>query len=502
MKAEKTYNHILKTSSIMGGSAGIIMLLGMLRIKLAAVIIGSIGVGLLAGFTAIQGFIGTVAGLGIQSSAVREIATAVGKGDEQGIGRVVKTLSRVCWISGLLGMVVIMALSPLLSKLTFKSTDYTLDISALGIVILLANLAAGQLALLQGMRRIGDMARANVIGSIFATMSAIGFYYWLGLRGIVPSLIGIGVAQLTVSWYFARRISIPQVTLTCVQTYREAKAMVRLGLVFMWNGLMLSLVSYFTITLIAREIDLHAVGVYSAAFALSGIFVNFVLSAMGADYYPRLVSIGHDKIVLNRIVNEQTEIGLLLALPGSLATMTLAPWILEIFYTREFLGAVELLQWFVIGCLCRVISWPLGFVIIALGKARWYLLTDTIFNFAHFALVVICLNIFGIEGVAIAFFIASFGYIATVYFVCRQLTGFKWSTGCRRLIYYTIPAFVIAFIILRNLTGWSAIITGITISITMGFFCLREIVQRIGPESRIVQIIDLIPSVKSIFNRK
>jgi antigen flippase len=502
MKAEKTYNQILKTSSIMGGSAGIIMLLGMLRIKLAAVIIGSIGVGLLAGFTAIQGFIGTVAGLGIQSSAVREIATAVGKGDEQSIGRIILTLSRVCWISGLLGMVIIMALSPVLSKLTFKSTDYTLDIAALGIVILLSNLAGGQLALLQGMRRIGDMARANVIGSIFATMFAIGFYYWLGLRGIVPSLIGIGVTHLTVSWYFARRISVPEVTLTCVQTYREAKAMVSLGLVFMFNGLMLSLVSYFTITLIAREIDLHAVGLYSAAFALSGIFVNFVLGAMGADYYPRLVSLVHDKIVLNRIVNEQTEIGLLLALPGLLATMTLAPWILEIFYTREFLGAVELLQWFVLGCLCRVISWPLGFVIIALGKARWYLITETIYNFVHFALVFIFLNIFGIEGVAIAFFIASLSYISVVNLVCGHLTGFKWSTGCLRIVYYTSLTFVIAFIILRALSGWPAIIIGITISLVMGFFCLREIAQRIGPESRFVKIIELIPNIKSIFNRK
>ncbi len=61
-------------------------------------------------------------------------------------------------------------------------------------------------------------------------------------------------------------------------------------------------------------------GIYSAAFALSGMFVNFVLQAMGSDYYPRLTSVATNKAMMNRMVNEQTEIGLLLGVPGLLAT--------------------------------------------------------------------------------------------------------------------------------------------------------------------------------------
>lgn len=63
-----------------------------------------------------------------------------------------------------------------------------------------------------------------------------------------------------------------------------------------------------------------------------------------------------------RLVNEQTEIGLILAVPGMPATLTLAPWIIHLFYTGEFLPASELSQWFILECLGRVLSWPLGFV--------------------------------------------------------------------------------------------------------------------------------------------
>jgi PST family polysaccharide transporter len=41
---------------------------------------------------------------------------------------------------------------------------------------------------------------------------------------------------------------------------------------------------------------------------------------------------------------------------------------IKLFYTSEFLPAVTMLQWFVLGCLGRVIGWPLGFVVLALGK--------------------------------------------------------------------------------------------------------------------------------------
>lgn len=485
----------------MGGAAGITMLLGMIRIKFAAVFIGSAGVGLMAGFTAIQGLIGTVAGLGIQSSAVRDIATAVGQGDEQAIGRAVLTLRRVCWLTGLAGMAVMMLFSPLLSRLTFSSDQYTLDIAALGIIILLANLAGGQLVLLQGMRRIGDMARANIIGTILATVSAIGFYYWLGLRGIVPSLVCIATLQLVIAWYFARRVPVPSVVLSWQEIFREANGMVKLGLAFMVSGLMTSVVSYITVTLITRQIDLHAVGIYSAAFALSGMFVSFVLGAMGADYYPRLTSLAHDKVAMNRLVNEQTEIGVLLALPGLLVTLTLAPWILKIFYTHEFLGAVELLQWFILGCLGRVISWPLGFVILALGKGRWFLLTEIGFSVVHVALIAIGLMLYGIEGIALAFAILYFLHVFAMNAVCKHLINFSWSSSSQSILIIACLVSLVCFSGAKFIdTDFSTPVL-IVISIGVGFFSLRKIMALSMGNARFLQKLVRIPGVKILAGR-
>jgi PST family polysaccharide transporter len=496
MSSKSSYSNILKASSVMGSVAGINLLLGMVRVKFAAVLLGAAGVGLNAGFGALLGVVGSVAGLGIRSSAVREIAAAVGKNDEQAIGRAVLTLRRLCWFTGLLGMAVMVIFSPVLSLLTFGDKAHTLDIAALGVVILFSNLSGGQMALIQGMRRIGDIARADIIGAMFGTLAAIAFYSTLGLRGIVPALLAVSAFRLALSWRFARNVPVPQVNLTFRQILVEGNSMVRLGLVFMTSGLMGSAVTYITISLITQNEGIQAVGIYSAAFALSGMFVNFVLDAMGADYYPRLTGAASDKPAMVRMVNEQTEIGVLLALPGLLGTMALAPWILQIFYTREFLGSVELLQWFILGCLGRVISWPLGFVMLALGKGRWFLFTETSFNLVHVALVAVGLQLYGIEGVAIAFVVMYVGYIAAVLLVCRHLIGFKWSAECTQLGLLSLLVLGVIFTASRLLPLWPATWLGLSLTLVASVLCLRGLVARVGSEHRIVRAIMRLPGGK------
>lgn len=209
MTDKSSFGQILKSSSIMGAAAVIALIFGMVRTKFAAVLIGTTGVGLLANYYVILGLMGTITGLGIHSSAVRDIVNAVSKNDKQEIGRAVVTLRRVCWFTGLAGMLAMFLLSTILSQQTFGSQEYTLEISLLGIAILLGNLSGGQIALIQGMRKIGDLARVNIVTAAFSTIISIGFYVAMGVRGIAPALLSVAVIQLIVSWIYSRLTPVP-----------------------------------------------------------------------------------------------------------------------------------------------------------------------------------------------------------------------------------------------------------------------------------------------------
>ena len=73
----------------------------------------------------------------------------------------------------------------------------------------------------------------------------------------------------------------------------------------------------------ADAVGIEAAGLYQSAWALGGMYVGFILQAMGSDFYPRLTAVADDHTECNRLVNEQAQIGLLLAGPGVIGTLTL-----------------------------------------------------------------------------------------------------------------------------------------------------------------------------------
>jgi PST family polysaccharide transporter len=312
----------------------------------------------------------------------------------------------------------------------------------------------------------------------------------------------MAAVQLAASWHFARRVPVPVVAVSWRESFDLAGGLVRLGLVFMWSGLVGSLVAYLTRALITQQLSLEAVGIFGAAFALSGIFINFVLGAMGADYYPRLTAVASDRNAVNRLVNEQTEIGLLLAVPGLLATLSLAPWIIRLFYTGAFLPAADLLQWFVLGCLGQVLSWPLGFVMLALGKGQWFFITETSANILHLGLIGLGLWALGLEGVALAFFMLYLAYTAGVYAVARHLTGFAWSAATWRLLGWLLPLVAVTFVAARLLPLWPATVFGGVATVVVSVLCLRGLVERIGAEHRIVRAACRVPGMRLILRLK
>jgi len=490
---KKNYSRIMKSSSLIGGAQGINMLIGMIRVKFVAILIGPVGVGLVSTYQSMIQMIGTVAGLGLQSSAVRDIAKAVSQADQEHIGRTVLSLRRMCWLTGGLGTLAVMLLSETLSQLTFNSPEHATGIALVGLTILFTNLKGGQMALIQGMRRIGDLAKLNVIGATSGTAISVGLYWAFGMQGIVPAIVLLSLTELCASWWFARKVDVPQVSMSWMESFKVAGGMVKLGLAFMWNGLLLAIVAYLTRTLIAQEIDLIAVGIFSAAFALSGMFVNFVLSAMGADYYPSLTAINTDHKKMRELVNQQTEIGLLLAIPGLLGTLALAPWAIKLFYTSEFLPAADLLRWFALGCIGRITSWPLGFIILAKGYSRLYIFTETTINIIHLILIILFLTWFGLEGAAIAFPVLYLIYTVMMLLTSRRIIGFRWSRGVWELIVCMAPFIIATFTAGVFLPEISATVIGLIITIGVSLYCMRGLVRRLGSEHKVCSRIKSMP---------
>jgi antigen flippase len=457
------------------------------------VLIGPAGIGLLGIYQSITGLTATVAGLGIQTSGVRDIARFHGQGDDVGIAKTIATLRRVCWFTGIAAVLMLAALGPWISEISFGSRDYSWAIAALGLTILFGNISAGQGAVIQGTRRIGDIARISVWGSVFGTVAAIGLYARFGIAGIVPALLLMSMISLAVSTYYARQINIVIVATTWRESLRQAQSLIKFGLAMVFSSAVTMLVTYLIRILIIEGFSLTGAGVYFAAFSLSGMFVQFVLSAMGADFYPRLTSESGDPVRMRQLINEQTEIGLLLAFPGLLSTLVLAPYAIAFFYTAEFAPAADLLQWFLLGCIAKVLSWPLGFSILAKGQGGLFMATEIFFNTLYLGMVWLGLEIFGLIGVGVAFAVMNMIYSGTMLVITRYTIKFSFSRGVWQLLLWMAPLAIAAVLITRSTPIAYILPAGTFVTLVGGVLCIRQLVPRLGSDHSISRALKRLP---------
>jgi antigen flippase len=427
--AEKhTYSQILKSSALVGGSSVLNIAIGIVRTKAMATLLAPAGFGLFGLYGSIANLTQSIAGMGINSSGVRQIAEAVGTGDKTRIAQTAAVLRRTSIVLGLLGAALLVVFSGQVSRMTFGSTDRAAAVALLSIAVFFSLVSAGQGALIQGMRRIADLAKMSVLGAFFGGCISIPLVYFFREKGVVPSLVSVAGMTIVTSWWYSRKIEIELPTVSLSQVRQETSALLKLGSAFMASGFLTMGVSYAVRITVVHKIGLDATGLYQSAWTLGGLYVGIILGAMGADFYPRLTASIHNKQEANRLVNEQTLVGVLLAGPGVLGTLTFAPMVISLFYSAKFGPAVAVLRWICLGATLQVITWPMGFIIIARGKQGLFFISELAWALVAASLAWFGIKFYGLNGAGIAFFGSYIFHVLLTYPIVHSLSGFQWST--------------------------------------------------------------------------
>ena len=433
-----SFRQILRSSAVIGGSTLITVGFGMIRAKAMAMLIGPAGFGLVGIYTSITDLVRSVAEMGINSSGVRQIAAAAGSGDAERLARTVKVLRRISLFLGALGGVLLLLLARPISQFTFGNEHHEMALSLLGLAVFFRLVADGQGGTHPGYAPHWGPRQGQYLGlGIRHRCEHCSGGLAGGEAGVVPALIFVGATAVATSTWYSRKVSIANVALDHRQIKTELSDLMTLGFSFMVSALLTTAAGFATRWIVLDRSGLEAAGLYQAAWTLAGLYVGFVLQAMGADFYPRLVGAAEDHVECNRMVNDQAQVSMLLAGPGVLATLTLASTVLVAFYSSAFAAAADLLRWTCLGMMLRVVSWPMGFIIIAKGARHLFLSTEIAWAAAFVGLTWGAVQVFGLQGAGIAFFASYVFHCAMLFLVTRRLSGFRWThTSLARMSVY------------------------------------------------------------------
>ncbi len=154
----------------------------MVRVKALALLVGTAGMGIAGLYLSAVDVLCTVSGMGIAVSGVRHIAATE---DEQQRASTIVAVRRLALVLGLLGSAVGLVLSPWFAEIAFGAElepHHAVGMAIVSLAVLLRNASTGQVAVLQGLRKVAEMAAAKVLGALLGAIMGIAVVWISGLK--------------------------------------------------------------------------------------------------------------------------------------------------------------------------------------------------------------------------------------------------------------------------------------------------------------------------------
>jgi len=188
----------------------------------------------------------------------------------------------------------------------------------------------------------------------------------------------------------------------------------------------------------------------------------------------------------------------LLALPGLLVSLGFAKWIVWLLYSAKFGPATDALVWMMLGVYCRVVSWPMAYIQLALGAGRWYMATEAFFFSVQAALVFVLVPRWGVQGAAYAFAGCCALQVVGMVWVSHRLIGFRWSRATIRVLSVSAVLVGLEFAINRLSSGFAANAGAAIVAAVGILWSLRNLSSRLGTEHRLVRYLLRLPGLRFV----
>jgi PST family polysaccharide transporter len=473
-RTKSSHRQILRSSSIIGGGAALNILIGLVRTKIVALLLGPAGIGIVGILQSLASTAAAAGGLGIASSGVRQIAEGVAADDQAMLAGTRRALFRGSLaLAAIVTAVFWLLRGPIATHVLGDPTRAGI-LGWIGVAAGLTIVSAAQGALLNGFRHIGDLARMNVAGALLGTVLGVGALLAWGERALVAYVVVAPLALVIAGIGYVRRVPPPR---AASASGRAAWApLVKLGISFMGASLAGTAMLLVVRSIVGQRLGAVPLGEFSAAWMISMTYIGFILTAMGADYYPRLTAAIADPAAVNRMVNEQTEIALLLSAPVLIGMQAAAPWVIRLLYSSQFEGAVDVLRWQILGDVLKIVGWPLGFILLAAGRGRAFLILEVAEAALFCGFVWLTVDRIGLMSTGVGFLLMYAVYVPVCYVLAHCQTGFRWT---RRVAAKAVA--VVAAVALTGLCGMAsdflALCLGTALAMIAGLYALIRLDQ-------------------------
>ncbi|MFA0657104.1 oligosaccharide flippase family protein [Vibrio sp. 10N.222.49.C12] len=439
--------NIIKIMSMLATSSVLVMIINIVKLKIIAITLGPEGVGLLGMLTLLVTVSAIVFGLGLQMSGI------------QLLGENKKEEKQEQYEIKFAALIVTITLSLIVSSVIFIFSN-EIEISFSGhfenryLIVLLASAIVMTLfsnlsyMYLQSDRRVKDIAKVKVLGTLSSGVVTIVIVFLVPNASIIPYIIVLlPMANLIITLLIIKEDIVNFSRVKISKSKKYVKLLVASGFVLMLSSALTNSSQFFVRYLLTTEFSATKLGLYQAAWSISMTYVGFVISAMSTDFFPKITECANEKDKSNFLVNEQIDVALCIIAPFLIILFVGAPYIVNVLYTKEFILTDKILQWQSIGDVFKVISYPLGFLLLANRNSIRFFSAVLIWNILYIGFIYIYSNSMGIVVTGKAYLFAYVIYTIYMFLEVRRLHGFNLSQFSKKYATFILGSLLVIAIV-------------------------------------------------------
>jgi len=392
---------------------------GFVASKVVALFTGPAGIALIGQFSNFITIALTFANGAINTGVIKY--TAEFEGDEQQLKTLFSTAFKISVACSAIFGLVLLCIATYISQWLFHSSLYINPLRVLGVTIILYALNSLLISILNGKKEIKKYTLVNTIGSIVGLVFTVVLVYFYKITGALYALV---LAQSIVFF----------VTLTMIvksswfsksyfnQSFNKetARKLSGFSLMAIVSALTVPVSQIILRNMVINKLGMNDAGYWQGIMRISDGYLLLVTTSLSTYYLPKLSSLNNDDDLRKEIYH-----GYKIILPVVFTSCLLIYWlrffITHMLYSKEFEAMTQLFAFQLIGDFFKMAAWILAYLMLAKAMTKAFIITEVVFSVSYVLLGYVCIHLFNLNGITIAFAINYFIYLIIMIALFRKL---------------------------------------------------------------------------------
>jgi len=411
-------NLILKITSLNSLVVGARLLISLVVQKLLAEYTGQSGIAKVGQLRNISSMLMSLTSLGTFNGVVKYVSEY--KSDQKNLLKLFSTLYVVSFTASVLLFFILFFGASYLSNTLFFTNDYVVVFKVTAVAVPFISMHRIFTGVINGLSDYKKHAKIELISYFFGIVLLLVSLYFYSLKGVLVAIALTPIIQFTVLIIIFGRLLKEYIDFKSISfNIPLLKPLLGFTLMSFIGTVLLNYIEIDLRTLITDIISEAEAGSWTAMNSISKIYMQFITIIFPIYILPKYATI-KTSFKFRKEVFQIYKTLIPLVLGGMLLVYFSRNILIQIIYTKEFLGMQSLFKWQLLGDFVKFVAIVLSYQFLANKQIKYFVVTELLSLFLYYIFGRCFVNDFGSEGIVMAHFLRYVIYLVIVFYILRH----------------------------------------------------------------------------------